>query len=556
MRLAAGGLLLALVAALPAGAGESSKERALDALFAEYDRTGSPGLAVGIYRDGKPVYTAGYGYADLENNVAITPRTVFHIASVSKQFTAFSAALLERDGKLDLDADLRERLPYVPDFGHTITPRHLIYHTSGLRDQFVLFQLAGHNVGDVLRQAQVINLVSRQRALNFTPGTDHSYDNTGYTLLAELVKAVSGSSLREFTDARIFRPLGMHDTFFYDDVTGIVPNRAHSYENQDGKWHRALLSHDNVGATSLHTTVGDLLKWAGNFAHPVVGDAALIREISTMGRLDDGTPINYGFGLTKETVAGHEALLHTGSDAGFVTVFAYFPAEDFGVVLLANTWMRLEPRLEQVVALYLNDGDLRRAALPAVVRPKRGLAASLPGDYLRPSGSLLTIQADAKGLSMSTWRRPGEPLTFRADGSFDTGDEPRQFGDFFRPVLDGRGRVTALEYGGPNAVKGRVLRFPRADAVTPSPADLGRLVGDYRSAELDITYRVSMEGDGLTIGSLWSTAPIKLFPTVRDRFDGAWPIGSLAVERDGNGRPVALRLSNGRVRGLRLDRQP
>ena len=116
--------------------------------------------------------------------------------------------------------------------------------------------------------------------------------------------------------------------------------------------------------------------------------------------------------------------------------------------------------------------------------------------------------------------------------------------------------MTALEYGGPNAVKGRVLRFPRADAVTPSPADLGRLVGDYRSAELDITYRVSMEGDGLTIGSLWSTAPIKLFPTVRDRFDGAWPIGSLAVERDGNGRPVALRLSNGRVRGLRLDRQP
>lgn len=556
-RCVAGWLLLALAAALPASADQSSRERTVDALFAEYDHAGSPGLAVGIYHNGKQSYAAGYGYADLENDVAITPRTVFHIASVSKQFVAFSAALLEHDGKLDLDRDLREYLPYVPDFGYKITPRQLIYHTSGLRDQWDLFVLGGRDMDDRLRQVQVIGMVKQQRALNFAPGSDYAYSNTGYTLLGELVKAVSGRTLRDFTDARIFRPLGMYHTLFYDDVTEIVPNRAHSYEKKaDGNWHRALLSNDSVGATGLHATVGDLLKWAGNFTRPVAGDAALVREVSQMGQLADGTPINYGFGLTNETIAGHQALLHSGVHAGFHALFAHFPEQDFAVVLLANTWMSLAPRLEQIVALYLNDGEMPPAeALPAAIQPKRGLVDALRGDYLRPGGSLLTIKEDADGAVMSRSSGP-ERLTFRADGSFDAGDEARRLADFYRPVFDSRGRVAAIEYGGPDTVRDKIFRLPRVARVKPSAADLGRLAGAYRSAELDITYRVALEDGELTMRSLWSPTPIKLVTTVADRFEGSWPMSSIAVERDGSGRPVALLVSSGRARNVRLDRQP
>lgn len=497
-----GWLVLALVAVLPASAAESSQGRAVDALFAEFNRAGSPGLAVGIYRNGRQIYAAGYGHADLENNVAITPRTVFHIASVSKQFVAFSAALLEHEGKLDLDGDLRQYLPYVPDFGHRITPRHLIYHTSGLRDQWSLFAFGGRDMSDRLRQVHVINMVGRQRALNFTPGSDHSYSNTGYTLLAEVVKAVSGRTLREFTDARIFRPLDMQDTLFYDDVTEIVPNRAQSYWKVEGKWHRVPLNYENVGATSLHTTVGDMLKWAGNFARPVAGNAELIREISRMGQLDDGTPINYGFGLTREIVAGHDALVHSGADAGFYSRFAYLPEQDFAVVLLANNWMDLASYLEKIVALHF-DGSATSASqpLPAAIRPKRVLLQAVQGNYMRPGGALLMIRAEAGGAVMSRLNSPAEQVIFRVDGTFDDGDKWRRLGDFYRPVFDSRGRVTAVEYGGVDTVQGKVYRLQRVERAAPSIADLNQLVGEYHSAELDITYRIVMTEGKLTIGS-------------------------------------------------------
>ncbi|MBL8267448.1 serine hydrolase domain-containing protein [Steroidobacter sp.] len=551
-------LLFALLfaAALPAAAAVPSKERAVDALFAEYDHTGSPGLAVGVYHQGEPVYTAGYGYADLEHNVGITPSTQFYIASVSKQFVAFSAAMLARQGKLDLDGDVRGYLPYVPDFGHRITPRQMIYHTSGLRDQWDLFLLGGRDMSDWLRQGQVLSMVKRQRALNFTPGSDHSYSNTGYTLLAELVEATSGSSLREFTDARIFAPLGMHHTFFNDDVTEIVANRAHSYQKVDGKWRRMLMNSDSVGATGMFSTVGDLLKWAGNFSRPVVGDAALIREVSQMGQLDDGTPMNYGFGLTKERLAGHPALVHSGVMSGFYALFAYFPETDFAVVLLTNTWMELTPKLEKIVALYLNEGAMPAAEpLPRAIQPKRALISALQGEYLRPSGATLALKPDGDGLTMAR-SNFSYRLTLRADGTFDSGDEPRRSGDFYRPVFDRRGRVTAIEFAGTDTVQGQRFVLPRLVRATPSLEELRGLVGNYRSDELDITYQVALEGGSLMLSSLWSPAPVKLVATLTDRFEGVWPTASIVVERDAGGAAVALLVSSGRVRNLRLERVP
>ena len=236
----------------------------VDEVFAPWDNKDSPGAAVAVVQNGTIVYKKGYGMANLEYDIPNSPSTVFHIASVSKQFTAFSILLLEKAGKLSLDDDIRKYIPEVPDFGKTITLRHLATHTSGMRDQWNLLAMAGWRLDDVITKEQVLKLVSKQKALNFNPGEEFVYCNTGFTLLAEVVARVSGQSFAEFTQANIFSPLKMKSTLFYDDHEKIVKNRAYSYHEANG-YKKSVLSYANVGATSLFTTAEDLSLWALNF---------------------------------------------------------------------------------------------------------------------------------------------------------------------------------------------------------------------------------------------------------------------------------------------------
>ncbi|MBL8267051.1 serine hydrolase domain-containing protein, partial [Steroidobacter sp.] len=232
----------------------SQRPAAVDALFAEFNQATTPGLAIGIYQNGQPLLTRAYGMADLENPAPITTDTVFHIASVSKHFTAFAVLLLANEGKIDLDADVRRYLPYMPDFGDVITVRHLIYHTSGLRDSWRLLALGGVDSYSHRQQAQIVNMAARQRGLNFKPGTEYAYSNMNYTLLAEIVRSVTGKTLRQFTTERMFKPLQMDHTFFSDDILEIVPRRAQSYSREGDTWRRSPLNLDTYGATNLQTT--------------------------------------------------------------------------------------------------------------------------------------------------------------------------------------------------------------------------------------------------------------------------------------------------------------
>ncbi len=212
----------------------SDPKAKVDALFAAWSGTNTPGCAVGISRDGKPEYVRGYGMSNLEYGIAIGPESIFHVASISKQFTAFAIELLAREGKLSLDDDVRKHLPELPDYGRRITVAHLIHHTSGLRDQWSLLDLAGWRDDDLITEEDVLRIVSRQRALNFEPGAEYLYSNTGYTLLAVIVRRVSGESLRAFAEARIFKPLGMTSTHFHDDHTEIVRGRTSAYDTRPG----------------------------------------------------------------------------------------------------------------------------------------------------------------------------------------------------------------------------------------------------------------------------------------------------------------------------------
>jgi CubicO group peptidase (beta-lactamase class C family) len=244
-----------------------------DKLFAAYDKPDSPGCALAVIKDGTVLHKRGFGRANLETDAPITPGTVFHVASVSKQFTAFAILLLAKDGKLSLDDDVRKHIPELADFGKTVTIRHLIHHTSGLRDQWRLLKMAGWRMEDVITERDILDLVFRQKELNFAPGAEYLYSNTGYTLLAVIVARVSKQSFREFTQERIFKPLAMTSTHFHDDHRQIVKNRAYSYRpaRRGAEFELVPLQYANVGATSLFTTVEDLTKWDRNFYDAKVG---------------------------------------------------------------------------------------------------------------------------------------------------------------------------------------------------------------------------------------------------------------------------------------------
>lgn len=310
----------------------------VDPIFARWDKQDSPGCALAIVKDGRIVYQRGYGSANLDYDVPITSESVFYIASVSKQFVAAAVALLAQQGKLSLDDDVRKHVPELPDYGHTITIRHLIHHTSGLRGYLTLMQLAGMRWEDVHSEQELLDLICRQKELNFAPGEQYRYCNTGYFLLAEIVKRVSGKTLRQFTKDEMFEPLGMTNTHFHDDATHVVKNRAVSYAPSGNGTFRVsyLANWDKVGSGGLLTNVEDLVRWDRNFCEKKLGGEDLVNTLHQRGKLNDGTVLPYAFGLIVGEYKGLATVSHGGSFMGFRTVLLRFPGHAFSVIILAN----------------------------------------------------------------------------------------------------------------------------------------------------------------------------------------------------------------------------
>jgi CubicO group peptidase (beta-lactamase class C family) len=324
------------VAPAPQRATAGSDAR-VDRLFDAWHDTRGPGCALGVSRNGAVVYERGYGTANLETDTPIRPSSIFHAASVAKQFTALAVVLLARDGKLSVDDDIGKYVPELPDYGTPITIRHLLTHTSGLRDQWELIGLSrGRFEENRITEADVMGIVPRQKRLNFTPGAEYGYSNTGFTLLAAIVKRVTGTSLRDFADRRIFTPLAMATTHFHDDHTMVVPGRTSAYRRQDGGWRVSIPNYDVYGATNLFTTVGDLLKWEANFDRPVVGDRTLFEEMETPARLTNGKATGYGFGLAVGRYRGVRVVEHDGADAGYRSYVGRFPEQGLAIAVLCN----------------------------------------------------------------------------------------------------------------------------------------------------------------------------------------------------------------------------
>jgi CubicO group peptidase (beta-lactamase class C family) len=295
-----------------------------------------PGFSIAIARDGETIYKNSFGLANLEYSIPNTQQTIFHIASVSKQFTAFSIAMLVSQGKLSLDDDIRKYLPEIHDFGTPITINHLIHHTSGLRDQWNLLMIAGWRLDDVIRMDHIIKMMARQRELNFHPGAEFLYCNTGFTFLAEIVGRVTGTPFPEWTKQNIFEPLGMNRTLFYDDHEKVVENRAYSYYKPDSVYKKRVLSYANFGATSLFTTVEDIMKWAANFETMTVGNPKVMAMMEEKFVLNNGDTIDYGFGQGIGEYKGLKTVSHGGADAGYRTTLIRFPEERVSIAVFSN----------------------------------------------------------------------------------------------------------------------------------------------------------------------------------------------------------------------------
>lgn len=551
-------VLLALAIAIPCPLAAQAKataatrltpEQRVDSLMAAYDRTDSPGGVVAVVRGGEVIFAKGYGMAQLEYGIPNTPQTIYHVASISKQFTAFAIALLESRGLLSLDDEIHKYLPELPDFGAPITIRQLIHHTSGLRDQWALWVVAGGTLADVIRQEELLQLVQRQRELNFAPGTANLYCNTGYTLLSEIVERVSGESFREFMRKNVFEPLGMKDSQIYEDHGRIVPGRAYSYiGSPDRGVRKMILSYGNQGATSLFTTVLDLARWVNNFRTGQVGGPGVIARMQERGVLASGDTIIYAFGLVIDEFRGLRRIAHSGSDAGFRTMVAYYPELDAGVITFSNVASFPGSMAERIAEVFFGEHMTPRPPAPAHQHHPvpQELLERYTGIYRVAGGPAYTFRVEDGRLTASV-EGDGD-ISYRAvsDSVFAV---VAQLGrTVFHREPDGRVlRATITTRNG-------TFEARRIEPWSPDAAELATFAGTYYSPELETVYTVSVE-DGKLVARHRRHGRIRLEPLDRDAFRGEyWFLGAVRFERHAAGTVTGMRVTCNRAHNLYFER--
>ncbi len=547
-----------------AASGDSAPGRAavapaqVDAIFADWNRTDSPGCALTVMHGGAIVYEHGYGMADLEHDATIRGNTPFHVASISKQFTAAAIVLLAQEGKLSLEDEIHKYLPELGDLGAPITIRQLLHHTSGLRDQWELLQLAGYRYSlDLITNQDVMSLVERQRQLNFPPGSRFLYSNTGFTLLGQIVERVSGQSLREFTTSHIFAPLGMSHTHFRDDHAEVIRGEALGYEkNAAGTLRLAVTNFDTVGATSLYTTVEDLARWDENFYKPIVGGPSFTQIMTQTDKLSTGESNHYALGLELGQYRGLPIVEHGGSDAGYRADILRFPTQHFSVATLCNTPTRPEPDVlsRKVADLYLAAHFTEKPAEPFAATTSAAAPAlelsGRSGTYMsRDLGVMTQIEA-ARGVLQYLVHGRMRPLAAYGPGLYRFADSTDQVR--FEPADAQAKRMIVTGEGAPAQI------WDRMAMPSSPPVALRDFVGKYYSPELDVVYEIEL-ANGMLHLSRPRHLDDGLLPIGGDLFGdpslpGRW-MSTLKFTRDAARRVSGLTVTVARSHNLSFVRQ-
>lgn len=516
----------------------------IDAIFAAYDSTHSPGCALSISKGGEIFYERGYGMANFDYDIPIRPDSVFHVASVSKQFAAFAIHLLASEGKLSLDDDIRKHLPEMPAYEHVVTVRHLVHHTSGLRDQWDVLVMAGWAYeGDVISNRHVLNLAQRQRGLNFKPGDEYLYSNAGYTLMAVIVERCSGQSFRQFMHERVFAPLEMTRTHFHDDHNEIVPQRATGYDMRPGGGYRiSIPSFDTVGATSLFTTAQDLTRWAANYKERKVGGAAIETMLQPYA-LNNGTEIKYRGGIVVDDYRGVQRLSHSGGDAGYRSQFNVYP--DLSIIILSNFAHAVPHALADKVAdLVLK--DVLKPAEAVNIEPY-DVAADTLSQFAGMYHQAQTHEVREITLKDGHLTLGGEvPLIPRSADRFQIGEYPA-FMVFKRDAI---GQISG-HMTEPN--ERAHPYFEKVDTPELNVETLSAYVGRYASDELATFYDVALEADRLILRHL-RHPDVPLTPAYQDAFK-AVEDAVMVFGRDTGGQVQNFTFYTNRVRGITLIRE-
>jgi len=521
-----------------------AKQAKVDLIFSVFN-THTPGCSVGVAQNGVMVFKAGYGMADLERNVPITPDTVFESGSVAKQFTAAAVLLLAQQGKISLDDPMRKYLPELADYGSPLTIRQVLSHISGLREWRPLAIFGGLPEGAYVYSNQdILQLASKQRALNFDPGTAYSYTNTGFNIMPILIERVlgNGKSFQTFTRESIFAPLGMEHTRWRDDFRAVVPNRALAYKHPDGgtTWTQDTPIENIIGAGGLLTTVGDLLLWNENFTHANVGGPQLVEAQQTPATLSGGHQIPYAAGLTINTVNGLREVSHGGATGGYRTWLGRYPDQTVSVAVLCNSASANPAQMGRDTARVWTGAQASKppvtsyTADPAKLEALAGMYRKLRDHTVERikwhNGKLTTDPGNTELVSVSA-------------GRFLVGETEQTI--IFEDGTPIRMRmITSF---------GEVL-YERAEPVEPTTAELAALAGEYESRETGTTLQLA---PGIKAGEMTyrigSNAPVTLRPTFRDGFET--PLGSsIYFIRDASGKVIALSAGDDRVWDLRFQR--
>ena len=537
----------------------ASQSKEIDKLFANYDDINAPGAAIAVLKDGEIVFKKGYGSANLEYDIPVTSSTVFHVASVSKQFTVFAILLLAEEGKLSFDDDIRTYVPEVPDFGETITLRHLASHTSGLRDQWNLLVMAGWRFDDVITTEHVLKLVANQKELNFSPGEEYLYSNTGFTLMAEVVARVSGQSFAEFTQENMFTPLNMSNTLFYDDHQRIVKNRAYSYSNTDNGFQKSVLSYANAGATSLFTTVEDISLWAQNFAEPKVGTKAIIEQMNTLAKLNNGDTFGGAYGQFISQHKGIEYIQHGGADAGYRTFFARFPEHNLAVSVFNNA-SNANPR-----ALALDVADIFLKDQINTASNSDTTASNItPDQFIELDESSLRVFEghywnEEEFYSREMYINESGVLMYSRGPGNESELAPISKNTFKMLNIDVDLFVTFEQRENEKVMLVTIEEDDPIISVGYVPLDateqaLEEYAGKYYSEELSTYYHLIPSETGLIVSHYRHSDQI-ITPIKDDAFTSdMWVLNKIVFERDNEQAISGFRVTNGRVRDLLFEK--
>lgn len=519
----------------------------IDSIFLDWNQANHPGGSIAVRQHGKTIYNQAFGLASLNYLVPNGTGTIYNIASVSKQFTSMGILLLEKQGKLSVKDDIRKHLPELPDFGQVITIEQMMQHTSGLRSLHAMLEMAGWRGDDSRDNDDLMRFMQRQQDLNFEPGSQALYCNTGYILMAVIIERISGESFRDWMRTNIFLPLDMPDTYVEDEYDRVVSGNATSYYgSQAGDFSRAVEYWGYVGSGNMHSTTADLLNWLCNYHDPQQGWEDLFAKIQTPTTLNDGTVIEYGYGVNTRETMGRPNVAHGGAIGGFRSFATSFPDDELDIVVLSNfSASGVSGRALQIAEVILapveaEEEDVTEAAAMETIELsakelRRFEAWYWEDDYLL--ARRVYLEDDSLRFA-----RPNGRVSVLV---------PRTANSFY--LLGADNTIVSFEGKGKDQrmlIEEGSLTATYVNFAPPeiTPDYLGQYTGKFYSEELDTYYTFSLQ-EGHLVGYHARHGEFGVTVLKDDVLQADnWVVRTIRSERDKNGKIISLRITNGRVR--------